>query len=744
MLYSYDVFDTLITRTTATPKGIFSIVDHILSTEYPDIRRKLGQDFYTVRINAETTYIISEKSGDREDISLNDIYRRMSWMTALSDEELEFVKQLELQTELNNIVGISDNIEKIRRHIEDGDRVVLISDMYLPGREIRRLLMKCDPVFVDLPIYVSGECGYKKSTGMLYSYVRRQELVRWEDWVHTGDNVYSDVEVPRSLGMKAIHYVYEELLDCERDVLKNRARDAVLQLFIGASRNVRLLHGNSTAAKLGSSYGAAILFQYTNWVLELCDMLRIKRLYFVARDGYIPLKIAELIKEYYGTECEFKYIYSSRKSWRLAAILSDEYYDLDGYLQFEKDYEHLSLQKLAESLGLDMDTVRECLHLNKDFPAEKEYNCLAKTEDNPFSHLNENVDLKKMLIEKNAEKKRLLDGYLRQELDLQAEKIGFAEVHGSGVTQDYLGRYISTLSGTSISSFYYILDRRVPEGKHKFYSQQRVEFDLDQTVEALTRAFHGRTVGYKKTDSGYEPELLDDENVWLERHGYQYYTEAVIRTAGAFLSYMRLNRCHISEFDYSDYYNTYLLHEEKGEIFEYICDVPMSDTVYGRDGVLAFAPRYSEEEIGATKEWGYIRNMGHSNTFSLRRCTETERQQIEDNKEIYWQNRLKSARYIIDVSKLGKNVALFGAGKVGSSLYEYLSQQKDVNLVVWVDQKFCVKDGLKDTVSSLGSYDFDQVIIGVKNKKIAKDIVTDLMIAGIDEEKVYWEEYRSI
>ena len=745
MLYSFDVFDTLITRTTATPQGIFAIVDHILKTEYPEIAKKAGQDFCTIRVNAETTTFRVNNSDIKEDWTLDDIYRRMAWMTALSDDELKFVRHLELQAEEDNVVAITENIVKVKEHIAKGERVVLISDMYLPSEEIRRLLVKCDPVFEKIPIYVSGECGYKKCTGNLYRYVRRQE----KDWLHIGDNRQSDVEMPQSLGMKAIYYQYEALLDCERAILQNREREAALQLFIGASRNERLLHSSHVASKLGSSYGAAILFQYTNWVLELCGELSIRKLYFVARDGYILLKIAELIKKYCGNSCEFRYVYGSRKAWRLAAVISEEYYDLEGYLRNEKDYAHLSLRKLAEALDMEIDTVRVCLRLDADFPIEEEYNCFDEAKANPYLHINDNAALKKAIVEKNKEKRRLLDGYLRQELDLNADRIGFVEIHGDGVTQDYLGKYISTMSDTKISSFYYILEKNVSQGRHTFYSQQKLEKDLGAVIEVLTRAFHGRTVGYKQTERGYEPKFLDDENQYLEEYGYRYYYESVVRTVEAFLCAMNRNRCNVSEFQYAHDYNDYLLHREDGVIFEYICDMPITNTIDGKEKLLAFAPRYSEEEIEAVKEKGYICNCGLSNTFSMRRCTEEEKRRINRNQEIYRQNRLLSAqgvvnKYKVNALKLKKKVALYGAGRVGSSLYEDLIRHTDVCLIVWVDKKFECKTGLKDTVSHLTSYNFEQVIVGVRGRKLAEDIITDLLTAGIDEDKIYWEEWECI
>lgn len=55
------------------------------------------------------------------------------------------------------------------RELHDADeRVILISDMYLPRAVISRMLERADPLLAELPLYLSSELGVQKSTKQLY------------------------------------------------------------------------------------------------------------------------------------------------------------------------------------------------------------------------------------------------------------------------------------------------------------------------------------------------------------------------------------------------------------------------------------------------------------------------------------------------------------------------------------------------------------------------------------------------
>lgn len=54
MLYSFDVFDTIITRNTATPDGIFALMQYDLKydSKYIHLDEYIKNNFYVLRGNA--------------------------------------------------------------------------------------------------------------------------------------------------------------------------------------------------------------------------------------------------------------------------------------------------------------------------------------------------------------------------------------------------------------------------------------------------------------------------------------------------------------------------------------------------------------------------------------------------------------------------------------------------------------------------------------------------------------------
>jgi predicted HAD superfamily hydrolase len=202
--YTFDIFDTLITRTTAEPKGIFDIMQmQVLRDEtYAELPRHVRENFCNFRINAEAeARLTARNSNGREDITLEMVYKRFAEMNHMSDEMTNRLMALELATELENCVPITANIERLKQMKKEND-VYLLSDMYLSAEQIRKLLTSVDDVFSDIPILVSGELNRTKASGKLYDYFLKQYHVDRSSWVHVGDHPVSDglmVERPKSV-----------------------------------------------------------------------------------------------------------------------------------------------------------------------------------------------------------------------------------------------------------------------------------------------------------------------------------------------------------------------------------------------------------------------------------------------------------------------------------------------------------------------------------------------------------------
>ena len=84
--------------------------------------------------------------------------------------------------------------------VQQGKKVLFISDMYLPSHVIQKILRKNG--YDTGRLYVSGEAGGSKRDGGLFTYVQRAEGLTFESWLHMGDAIPGDFFSPKRLGIK--------------------------------------------------------------------------------------------------------------------------------------------------------------------------------------------------------------------------------------------------------------------------------------------------------------------------------------------------------------------------------------------------------------------------------------------------------------------------------------------------------------------------------------------------------------
>lgn len=89
-------------------------------------------------------------------------------------------------------------------------------------------------------------------------------------------------------------------------------------------------------------------------------------------------------------------------------------------------------------------------------------------------------------------------------------------------------------------------------------------------------------------------------------------------------------------------------------------------------------------------------------------------------------------------------VVIYGAGKLGQSIYNYLTSHTNIKIVKWVDQNYemyqkmqievCSPEELK--IQDSCTYDF--ILIGISSQKTAEKVEKYLMGIGIRQEKIKW------
>jgi predicted HAD superfamily hydrolase len=295
-IYSFDVFDTIVTRPFIRPTDIFWLVGRTLSKT---INSRINPICYRKdRIKAEHRARVANKPFDDcgWDAIFNHFPELSRWGVAP-----EQAMAAELSTERMYSRPIAENVAKVHQLIDSDEKVIFLSDMYLPTNFVWELIRSQG---VDCPrdrFYISGDLGLAKHTGRLYSHVIQQYGIAPSQLLHYGDNQHADVEVPRRLGIKTEHYREVQPNRHERLPRPRSRAPVVLSSMHGTARAARLrtIHPEKWAqvVPIATSVVAPILTAFAAWVLRDARERGIERLYFVSRDGQILQRIASVLRQ---------------------------------------------------------------------------------------------------------------------------------------------------------------------------------------------------------------------------------------------------------------------------------------------------------------------------------------------------------------------------------------------------------------------------------------------------------------
>lgn len=199
---SFDMFDTLVLREIVYPSDIFQIVEKKINRPYVEIRNKA----------------ISELSN--ENYSFDELYQLMGEKYGIEINELEKIKQIEIETEQDYIVGRKTMIDICNLLMKQQKEIYIISDMYFSTEILHLFLKKCGLQISPDRIIVSCEYGANKRNGKLWE-IYKDRFVRVRKALHIGDNWEADIEKPKSYGIDS-YYIMSVLEMAYNSALSDR------------------------------------------------------------------------------------------------------------------------------------------------------------------------------------------------------------------------------------------------------------------------------------------------------------------------------------------------------------------------------------------------------------------------------------------------------------------------------------------------------------------------------------------
>lgn len=333
---SLDCFDTLIWRMTASPKDVF----------YELAKRplclSLGVTAYQ-RINAAArAYRLKYITHACHEITLDDIYANF---TLLTTEQQKKLIEEECLTEMSLSYAHPVFVALMRKAINKGIKVIIVSDTYFSRDQLTKLLRHCLPEdafnAIDT-IFCSNEFNQSKSNG-LFSQVLLSKCVAPNEVLHIGDHQMADYHAPVKLGLSAAHFIQfdnetaatlrRQHASARLQFLSNPEIDHIFSPRYSPYRGIFSQHHHIThqaTSSIGYMTLGPMLYAFSRFLTDEINALERQgkkpKVFFLLRDAYL----LSLATEVYAGRSLGKRVHIRKFCTVAASFRTQE--DVDDYL----------------------------------------------------------------------------------------------------------------------------------------------------------------------------------------------------------------------------------------------------------------------------------------------------------------------------------------------------------------------------------------------------------------------------
>ena len=536
--YSFDIFDTVLTRAVSPPNTVFLLTAQRV------------RDLLPAHCTIDQFVFLREQADERaqywhgNDKTIADIYRELQTSLHVPAHRAARIMHAEMAIEKEVLYAVPETRSRIQAIRERGRPIAFTSDMYLPSEHLKECLDEHGLWEPGDQLFVSCEHGMQKSGGYLFGPVTQSMGVPPENMVHIGNCAYADVKGARQANMTAVHFTagntnrYENIL--ANHILQTGGLSG---LMAGASRYARLHTPVETShdkalRDVAAGVMAPILSGFILWLLHQVDKQGIKRLYFTSRDGHALLPIVQRLAQVLQVDCEFKYLHFSRAvitaaNPRLDALYRTLEYETAGGEDILARF-NLELSDLAEHLSTedDLEQVisRPITDRGKQLIAE------IVSKENGGGSLFQTVE----------DRQRLLRDYLIQEGFHENGQFGFVDIGWKGTNHGLLNDLLleEDIIDEPLPGFFFGLT--TPQ---QLYASDRTAYFFDEyrktgfrgilepgsaiftILETFCTANHGTVTDYQRTSTGVRPIFEPTWGNRMESWGLP----VVRRTVDAFL-----------------------------------------------------------------------------------------------------------------------------------------------------------------------------------------------------------------
>ncbi len=549
-LRTLDVWDTLLRRKCHPDAVKLATAQHV----FLRFRKSLTEDMkdhwrlFDKRIDVERALAQkSEASGKDDEYELSEVLT--DWLkTILSsplpenlNEVVQDIAEREFAFEVANSFadeGIEDFLAAY-----PAEKSIFLSDFYMSSQMVEHLIAAKELSHLASSGIVSCDVGKNKRSGRLFPHVQDIFNVSPNEHIHIGDNSWADVDAPRRLGMKAIHYLpdtaHKERLIREGwfasrgdlfDHLTRQTAKATQTYLETTDRD------QASAFRLGTQ-AAPLFLGFCLFVAEQTILNNDEKLFFFTREGEFFIRIFHALfpdKTLAGLDLPPDDILAvSRQSTFAASLdrISIEEFNRIWNLNWQQ-----KLSTLFQLLDLKLEDFSghlERLGLSAD-------ELINRPQDDPrIAALFETPDFLSAASASAGDKRAVLERYLAQHGIRDGSSAGVVDIGWRGTIQDNLA-YVAPnckLHGYYLALRQFLNSQPTNTTKCAFGPDERLEdvaafFETFEPLELLCNSPNGSTVGYADKDGTVFPvrDANETENVIFERFT-RYFQDGVLFAA---------------------------------------------------------------------------------------------------------------------------------------------------------------------------------------------------------------------
>lgn len=443
MIISFDIWDTIIKRKCHPEETKLHTAKYIMLKYGENLKEEYKDIYKILKLRNEIEYKLCQEEkqkGNDDECEITEVLDNLQ--KEIMKEQIpniveELVKE-EIEQE-KRVIYINPEILPIFEKYKDLKKYC-ISDFYMGAKELQELLEHLKlPIKIE-KIYSSADYKLNKRTGNLYKKAEEELGINPKEHIHVGDNIYSDIEMAKSLGIETIQttktefkFTPEKERELEIELSKLKSDDP----YINAGVNL-----------------APLLYFFVYSIVEYAIKNNIPKVYYCTREGETFIKIHEIIKQnnpFGGVQvpkCE------TIEVSRMATFSSSlKEFSIPELLRLWSQYREQSMKALFKTLAIDIKPYQKFM---ERYELDIEEEIITPWFDLRIQNLCADKEFTNQINQELKRKKEELLEYLQKEKGItnNNEPIFIVDIGWRGTIQDNLAHI---LTNKQIDGYYLTL-----------------------------------------------------------------------------------------------------------------------------------------------------------------------------------------------------------------------------------------------------------------------------------------------